>query len=73
MPRKPLYSYVDMDGDELEVTADLANGLRVVTIRIRSCGGISAVQLPVADATDDVLRLLAGIRTAAGLPPEDAQ
>lgn len=69
-PPQP-YSYVDMDGDELTVTADLTDGLRVVTVRIRSCGSISAVQLPVPDATDDVLHLLAAIRDAAGLPTEE--
>ncbi|MGW9249729.1 hypothetical protein [Streptomyces badius] len=73
MPQQPPYRYVDMDGDELTVTADITDGLRVVTIRIRSNGLISAVQLPVDDATDDVLYLLAAIRSAAGLPPEGAR
>ncbi|GAA2946334.1 MULTISPECIES: hypothetical protein [Streptomyces] len=71
MTQKPLYHYVDMDGDELTVTADLTDELRVATIRIRSNGLISAVQLPVDNATNDVLHLLAAIRSAAGLPPED--
>ncbi|NEB42275.1 hypothetical protein [Streptomyces sp. SID14515] len=70
MTQNPLYRYVDMDGDELTVTADLTDGLRVATIRIRSRGMISAVQLPVDGGEDDVLHLLAAIRSAAGLPPE---
>lgn len=66
-PPTPTFRYRDYDGDELNITADITDGIRVVTIRIISRGVISAVQLPIPDHTSDVPNLIAGICAAAGM------